>query len=343
MKYCVTIGIPVFKSKDYIVKTMESALSQSFKSIEFLVVDDCGEDGSMEIIQCFQNKHPRGNDIHILKNSRNYGVSFCRNKIIDNAQGDYLFFLDSDDVIESHAIQLLYDSILRYCADVAFSSYDIIDNIENSPIEVYQKESLVIAEDDELAIYAFKNNKIFHISVCNCLMNLFFLRQTGIRFINAKFWEDLVFTYELVPCVKRAVLFSDITYHYLLRENSLSHYQERNNIERREIENNVETINYIKNKCKKHKGKRYLSYMCYNLEVNSFYMICYILKNYRSVFPKVSIQEMQNIITHPLLLKDILKFKNKFLPNFLFWVLGNIPIAIFYPLILLLAKLKRAI
>ena len=67
MKYDVTIGIPVYKSVDFIRRTLESALSQTYSSIEFLIVDDAGCDGAMEVIEGIKRVYPRGNDIHITQ------------------------------------------------------------------------------------------------------------------------------------------------------------------------------------------------------------------------------------------------------------------------------------
>ena len=67
-QYEVTIGIPVYQSVDYIRDTMNSALNQSFSDIEFLIVDDRGHDGTMDVISRFQTSHPRGKDILILIN-----------------------------------------------------------------------------------------------------------------------------------------------------------------------------------------------------------------------------------------------------------------------------------
>ena len=104
--YEVTIGIPVYQSVDYIQDTMNSALNQSFSDIEFLIVDDCGKDGTMDIISHFQTSHPRGKDIRILVNEKNKGVGYSRNRIIDEARGRFLYFMDSDDTIEPNTIQL---------------------------------------------------------------------------------------------------------------------------------------------------------------------------------------------------------------------------------------------
>ena len=152
MQYEVTIGIPVYRAVDYIQDTMMSALNQSFPDIEFLIVDDCGKDGTMDVILHLQMMHPRGNDIRILTNDTNLGVSFSRNRIIDEAKGRYLYFMDSDDTIEPDTIQLLYDVIVKNQAQIAYGSYEIIDDVGKSPKEVYQKDSLVLHGVDELAL-----------------------------------------------------------------------------------------------------------------------------------------------------------------------------------------------
>ena len=100
MKYEVTIGIPVYKAIDYIERTMESALNQTFASIEYLIVDDYGNDGTInvierfqrehqrgkDILERFQREHQRGKDIRILYNKQNLGVGRTRNIILGKAQ-----------------------------------------------------------------------------------------------------------------------------------------------------------------------------------------------------------------------------------------------------------------
>ena len=128
-QYEITIGIPVYQSVDYIQDTMNSALNQSFPDIEFLIVDDRGNDGTMDVISHFQTSHPRGNDIRILVNEKNKGVSYSRNRIIEEARGRFLYFMDSDDTIEPNTIQLLYDAVIQHHVQVAYGSYEIIDGI----------------------------------------------------------------------------------------------------------------------------------------------------------------------------------------------------------------------
>lgn len=343
MHFEVTIGIPIFRAYDYINLTMLSALNQTYSSIEFLIIDDCGNDGTIGIVEALQKDHPRGKDIRILRNERNMGVSFCRNRIIDEAMGRFLYFMDSDDIIEPFTIQLLIDAVKGNHSQIAYASYDIVDLVNNSPVQRYQKADLQLAGDGELALYAFSHINVFHVSVCNNLVNLEFLRQTGIRFINTHYWEDMAFTTELVTMVTRAVLLPNITYHYMWRPGSLSHYQNRKHIHKDEIMNNVSVINYLKRKCKMWKNEVYTPYLCKNLELNSFYISYYVIKHSHLIEPKFSNEEKQNILHHPLSLSDILKFEHLKFVNLLFWLLGSMPLFILLPTIKLFGNLKKAI
>lgn len=342
-QYEVTIGIPVYKSIDFILDTMTSALNQTFPDIEFLIVDDCGQDGTMAIISQIQNSHQRGNDIRILKNESNKGVGYSRNRMIDEARGRYLYFMDSDDTIEPNTIQLLYDTIIQNHVQIAYGSYEIIDGIGNSPIERYQKDALVLKGEDQLAMYAFKNNHIFHVSVCNHLVDLAFLRQSEVRFIDASYWEDMVYTTELVTKISSAVLLPDITYHYYRHSGSLSHYQNRDIYDKKEIMENASVLNFLKAMCLKKKGRKYLPYLCYNIEMTSFYMACHIICNSHRINPMISSVEIRNILRCPISVKEILMFRHKRIPNLLFTLLGIMPIPIFRPSIWVLGKLKKAI
>ena len=193
MKYDVTIGIPAFKAVDYIEKTMESALNQTFVSIEYLVVDDCGNDGTIEIVERLQKEHLRGKDIRILYNNQNLGVGKTRNVILEQAKGDYLYFLDSDDIMESDAIEKMMIAAQNYQAQVVYGSWIRVDNVHHSPAQHNHYPDMQLLRPDELAMYAFKNYSSFRISVCNALFNLNLIRSNQLHFIDTIYWEDLAF------------------------------------------------------------------------------------------------------------------------------------------------------
>ena len=340
LQYEVTIGIPVYRSVDYIRQTMESAICQTFPDIEFLVVDDCGEDGSIAVVEQLQQDHPRGKDIRIVSHGRNLGVGLARNRILDEARGKYLFFLDSDDMIAPNTIEKLVSVASKYDTDVVYGSWERVDTVNHTPSQksIYPYQELLTS--NSLTMYAFKNYSSFRISVCNCLFKLSFLRTEQLKFIDSLFWEDLTFTYEMVTRVKRAILLPDITYYYLCRSGSLSHYQDRELLQKEEILNNAQTINYLKEKSRGLVEKPYAPFLCYNLEMNSFYIICHILNNRCRIFPEISKIEMHSIIRHPLDLKDILRFRNKRFQNLFFWTVGQMPSYMCVLIIKLLYKIR---
>lgn len=341
MSYDVTIGIPVYRAVDYIEQTMLSALNQTYPSVEFLVLDDCGEDGSMAIVEKIKANHPRGNDVRILHNDHNLGVGASRNRIIDETHGQYLYFLDSDDIIEPYTIQSLINLMFQYKADVVYGSLDRIDKVDNTPTQAYILPNLTMLSKNDFAMYAFKHYKSFQISVCNCLMDMTFLRSHQLRFLHTAFWEDLAFTYEMATKVCRAVFLSDITYHYLCRPGSLSHYQDREKLEKSEIEKNIQTIDYLKEKSRALLDRPYLPYLCKNLEMDSFYIVSHIMKHASRIEPLFTNHEIQKILHHPLSLLEIIKFRHLMLPNIVLCLLGCLPVFLLNSSIWLIGKVKK--
>ena len=120
----VTIIIPVYNVKDYIADCLHSVMSQtSMYAIECILVDDCGLDNSIEIADNLIESYDGPIHFKILRQSYNQGPSAARNLGIKEAEGDYVFFLDSDDTLSSDCIELLYSLAQKYDADYVQGSY----------------------------------------------------------------------------------------------------------------------------------------------------------------------------------------------------------------------------
>lgn len=342
--YDVTIGIPVYRARDFICQTMDSVLEQTYPSIEFLIVDDCGQDGSISIIEEYKNSHPRGKDIRIISQEWNMGVSAARNRIIDEARGGYLYFMDADDTIAPNTILLLWDELHRYQAEIAYGSFEFKDNYSsenNSKVLAYP--SMQLLGEDRFATYMFKQYGVFQASACNCLINLAFLRRTGIRFLPVRYWEDMAFTRELSVWVSRAVLLSEITYYYNCHAGSLSNYQKRDVITREEVLQNVQVLQHLKGLCKRVQDKPYLPYLCYEVGMNSFYVVCHILKNKAKITPAISTKEMREYMAFPISGNVLSCFRHKPLSNLMLWIIPRLPIWTFLPVITIMGKVKKVL
>lgn len=341
MKYDVTIGMPVFRSEAYIRQALCSALAQTYPSVEFLVVDDGSDDGSMAVIRDLQQQHPRGADIRILTHTANQGVAAARNHIIEAAQGDFLYFMDSDDQIAAETIALLMQNVKTYDAEIAFGSYEKIE-LTGARV-VCQYPTLHLLGADQLACFAFRKYGAVQASACNYLVQTALLRKRGLRFIDTDYWEDMAFTFQLVTCVSRAVLLPDITYTYYCRAHSLSQYLERPTIAKREILRNARTVDHLKTYVQTLSHKFYFPDCCLYLVMTSFYMVCHVLKRRATIVPVVSDEELRAMMAHPATLRQISSFGQSRLRNLVLLVVGQLPAPLCVTAIRLLGKLKKLI
>jgi glycosyltransferase involved in cell wall biosynthesis len=341
MNYDVTIGIPVYQAEVFLSRSLESALAQTYSSIEFLLVDDGCTDGSLSIVQDFQKNHSRGADIHIISQNRNFGVSAARNRIIDEASGSYLYFMDADDVITENTISLLMDHVQQYEAEIAFGSYEKIGT--DGKRDVYQYPSLQLLEADQLASFAYRKYAGIQASACNYLVQIALLREHHHRFIDTDYWEDLVFTFDLVTFVSRAVLLPDITYTYLCHENSLSRYQQRSWIPKEEILRNARAISHLRETFSLLYDKLYYPNRCFIIVMTGFYMACTVLKRRQNIFPSISDSEIRAMLAHPATFSQICNFRQSRWKNLALYLIGQLPAGFCVIVVKCLGKLKKII
>lgn len=104
MEDLLSVIVPVYNSEEYIGSCVESVLEQSYSAFELILVEDGSTDNSLEICEALCRKDVR---IRLMKQEHR-GVSAARNLGIETAQGKYLFFLDSDDMIHPRLLESLY-------------------------------------------------------------------------------------------------------------------------------------------------------------------------------------------------------------------------------------------
>ena len=341
MSYDVTIGIPFYRSVDTIVQTLESALSQTYESIEFLLIDDGGNDGSLAKVQDMIQYHPRGKDVRIISHEHNIGVAASRNEVIDKAQGEFVYFLDSDDAIDENAISLLMKHARKHNAEIVFGSYVKLDLDGRETICQYPYK--VFTEPDQLATFAYRKYGNIQASACNYIVKTSLLRTNKHYFLNSNYWEDLVFTFDLVTLTSRAVLLPDITYTYLCRPNSLSHYQERKNVSKEEIMQTVQIIEHLK-RCPPYMiSKSYYPNRCRQVVMTDFYIACRILKLGNHIMPKVLNAEIKQMMRHPATLRQICSFHQSRFNNLFLYILSKLPVFLCVFAIWCLGKAKKLI
>ena len=340
-RYDVTIGIPIYNSIGCIQMSLMSALSQSYPSIEYLLIDDGCTDGTFDLISSIVKSHLRCNDVRILTHSDNLGVSISRNQIISEAQGDYLYFMDSDDTVVENTIELMMQNACLYNAEIVFGSYEKNDTSGRKVL--YQYPSIQLLKEDELASFAYRKYAGIQASSCNFLVKTSILRNHNHRFIDTNYWEDFVFTFDLVTFISRAVLLPDITYSYICREESLSHYQQRDIVSKEEVMQNVYTVNHLKNTSACLHDKSYFPNRCYNIVMTDFYIACNVIKRRQEIYPRISNHEIKLMMSHPATLGQIVHFKQSRIQNMFLFLIGHLPSLLCVGMIWGLGKLKKLI
>jgi len=344
MNYKVTIGIPVYNVEKFIHLSMDSALNQTFQSIEFLVLDDCGTDSSMDIVREYQKNHPRGKDIHIVRQPRNGGLGRARNRIIEEAQGTYLYHLDADDAIALNTIELLYQNAIKNDADIVFGSFEKIEVFDESVKKIQIcYPFMVFREENKFADRVYSEYGFLQASTCNFLIKKEIYFKHNLRHKPVNYWEDFSFTIDLPVYVNRVVLLPDVTYFYYCRYGSLSNYSKRNSIDKEEILKTIDAMRQVKQISRQIKSKPYFHKRMYKVMMTHFYIACSIIRSSNKIAPSFTKREIRDIMRSPLSFGETLSLKGWKLRNIALYLLGVLPPLISYLLIYILGKSRKLI
>lgn len=299
--------MPIYNVAPYVERALLSALNQTFESIEFLLVDDRGTDNSMEIVRRIIKDHPRGKDVRIIEHPHNIGTGATKNTAIDNAQGEFLFFMDSDDEITPGCIQVLYDKMIECPVDfVAGSMCEVINDsktIDRVLMDTTRKGEFA------LSTYIYKDRKYFPIMLWNKLYNLKFLRINHIRCYDTHLNEDDIFSLHLSYYVRSFSFTSKITLRYFRRDSSTTGNTNLINTERiirQEKDIVIELNKYLKMYNKESVYPYYLSFV-----IRVLFFLCFRFVKYRCT----SDLEKKNFVDSLYLLDiknwEVLRFMHK--------------------------------
>lgn len=221
----VSIIVPVYGVERYIANCCRSLFSQSYEDIEYIFVNDCTKDDSIEVIKdtldCFPKRRQQ---VRIIDNERNMGSGATRQRGIDEATGDYMMFVDSDDMLAENAVGHLLDAILSTGADIVSSAYaEMCDG-------VILKQ--VLREHDGrrrlIRRFLLQNNAMHQ--VWARIYRRAFVKESGIRFPegidNA---EDYCFTSRIFLKAKYATI-DNVTYYYRVGSNGVYSTMSRKNV-----------------------------------------------------------------------------------------------------------------
>lgn len=123
-KPLVTVVVPIYKVEKYIKRCAESLFAQTYSEMEYIFVNDCTPDKSVEIVQLVLKKYPeRKAQVRFINNAVNQGLAYCRNVGVSHVRGEYLMHVDSDDYVAKDTVQMLVETVLREDADIVVSGF----------------------------------------------------------------------------------------------------------------------------------------------------------------------------------------------------------------------------
>ena len=322
----ITVGFPVYNVEKYVCRSLTSILDQDFDDFEVIVVDDCGLDLSMKIIQDVINVHPKGNCVRIIKHEQNAGLAEARNTAIKNARSKYIYFVDSDDRITPHALSTFFDAAEKYQAEVVIGS-----NYKQKGEDIWVEDgdvlpSIQFLKKGEFTSYLYQNMKdIMPSTAWTILFRMDFLNKNHLLFPNIRFQEDIAFDELYHPCIQRIVFLPDLTYYYLLRADSLMNVQARNNIGINEVERSIKLCELLKTQCKNYADMPFYGGICAKTMRRCFFQVAGILKHRERFTGQIDDKEIRDIMKHPESLFNIMRFKQLRKYNFFYYCIGILP------------------
>ena len=204
----VSVLVPIFNVEKYLVECLESLSTQDLQELEVVCIDDGSTDRSSEIADTFATQDARFRVIH--KENSGYGKSM--NLGLDEAQGEYIGIVESDDFVEPDMFSALYEIADTQQADVVKSAFWVHTNGYDTyadvvPDELYDK---VLSADDSLEIFGRSP------SIWSNLYRKDFLEERGIRFFESPgaSFQDIAWRVKVFACAKRAVFTKRAFYHY---------------------------------------------------------------------------------------------------------------------------------
>ena len=211
----VSIIIPIYNVKSFVEDSLRSAFNQTYQDLEYILVDDCGTDCSMELVCRIVERSSRKEQVRIVHHTCNKGLSTARNTGMKYANGDYIFFMDSDDEITPDCIEKHYEALKGTDADFTIANICLkgAKSIHIKPIP------------DEVKNIPLKTSylkRMWSISAWNKLYKRHFLEENELTFQEGLLHEDILWSYKVVSKATKAALVTEATYIYKIHQGSIT-------------------------------------------------------------------------------------------------------------------------
>lgn len=204
----VSVIIPAYNAEKYIERCLLSCLVQTLTDIEILVVDDCSNDQTAQVVETIRDSR-----IRLIQHTENRGCSGSRNTGIAHATGDYIGFVDADDTIEPDFYAKLLNAFQADDVDIAMGSIRILaDDVEM----LAPKEGRSIRE------FSDKLRVLSNGSACDKLFRAALLQDRNLRFHEGCYWEDNLFMVQALFYANVLYTVPSAVYNYIKQPQSIT-------------------------------------------------------------------------------------------------------------------------
>ncbi len=212
----ISVIVPIYGVECYVEECLRSLFTQTkTDGVEFILVDDCSPDNSMQIVEKVVSEYPQL-DIKIFRHEVNLGLPCVRQAGVDAARGEYIIHIDSDDSVHPHMLSGMFEAALKNNADVVVCDYYTTytnkkilrrQSVPDSGLECYNQLS-------RWQLSGFVWNKLIKRSLCS---------RSDLKYINGiNLWEDSIYMGKVYLLAQKIVHHPEAYIYYKKRSSSLS-------------------------------------------------------------------------------------------------------------------------
>lgn len=202
----VSVVIPVYNVEKYIRQCLDSVINQTLKDIEIICINDGSKDNTLKILEEYSQKDSR----IVLIDKENEGLSAARNQGTELARGEYISYIDSDDWVDTHYLEALYNAAKKYNSDVACSSIIRVTGGRRRNKLIYKKEEFTRDID--------KKNELTNVPIYSYVWNKIYKRdkliQSGVKFPIGRVYEDIIWSIQAIYYLDGVVTVPSAIYYY---------------------------------------------------------------------------------------------------------------------------------
>ncbi|TFE27272.1 glycosyltransferase family 2 protein [Cohnella luojiensis] len=215
----ISVIIPAYNVEKYVKKAIESALNQTLKDIEVIVVDDCSTDETVNVIKSIYDTR-----LKLVQNQTNKGVSFSRNKAIEASSGEWIAIMDSDDWWSPERLQKMLNHAIENNANIVCDDLWLIHDGEEVPYTTHLKSrAKIIGHHKEMTFLSASRMISDDYGYLKPIIRSDLIKNTGLLYDeNLNGDEDFKFLVECIYHSGKMLLIPEPMYYYRTRPNSLS-------------------------------------------------------------------------------------------------------------------------